>query len=86
VLSGCAPSRLAERLANQTRHLGLPVSDALRPALSLAQAAERLCALTSPEMHHLLTSELGWTREAHEGWIAMLAGLAILGHADPHSY
>jgi AcrR family transcriptional regulator len=73
---------LAQRLANQTRHLQMLVGDALRPELTLAQAAERFCALSSPEHYHLLTSELGWTRDAHEAWLAELAEVALLGLAE----
>jgi AcrR family transcriptional regulator len=73
---------LAERLANQTRHLQLLVGEALRPGLTLAQAAERFCALSSPELHHLLTSELGWPSDRHEAWLAELAGIELLGRTD----
>jgi hypothetical protein len=42
-------------------------------------AAERLCALTSPEMYHLTTAELGWSRERHREWIAALVERELLG-------
>ena len=74
---------LATRLARQTDHLRRLAGDALRPGLSPEQAAERFAALTSPELHHLLTSELGWTREAHEAWIATLADAELLGSGRP---
>lgn len=75
---------LAERLARQTRHLRLLVGDDLRPGLASEQAAERFCALSSPEMHHLLTSDLAWTRDAHEGWLAALAEHELLRDARAH--
>jgi AcrR family transcriptional regulator len=72
---------LDERLARQTRHLRLLVGDELRPGLTFERAAESFCALSSPEMHHLLTSDLAWSREAHEGWLAALAQHELLGDA-----
>ena len=48
-----------------------------------ARAAQRLLharvALTSPEIHHLLTSDLAWTPAAHEVWLATLAERELLG-------
>jgi AcrR family transcriptional regulator len=73
---------LEQRLLRQTRHLRLLAGDSLRPGLSLDKAAETFCALSSPEMHHLLTAELNWTREAHEEWLARLAEMELLGDAD----
>lgn len=73
---------LAVRLTRQTRHLRLLVGDALRPGVTLDHAAERFCALTSPELHHLLTTELGWSHAAHEAWLAALAAAELLGE-DP---
>jgi AcrR family transcriptional regulator len=69
---------LAERLANQKRHLQ-HVRLPLREGLTLRQAAERFCALTSPELHHLTIAELGWSRVRHEAWIAELAERELLG-------
>lgn len=66
------------RLANNRRFLRRLIGDALRPGTSVQQAAQRFCALTSPELHHLLLSELGWTRKAYEEWIAALAESELL--------
>lgn len=70
---------LAERLANQTRHLRLLVGDALRDGLSVDAAAAQFCGLSSPELYHVMTSELGWSAEAHEKWLADLAEFSLLG-------
>jgi AcrR family transcriptional regulator len=70
---------LRERLDSNIRRLGRYVGSALRPGLPLTLAAERYCALSSPELHHLLTEELGWTRQAHEDWLASLAEAELLG-------
>ncbi|HET9204257.1 MAG TPA: hypothetical protein VFP67_14070 [Acidimicrobiia bacterium] len=40
---------------------------------SLAEeASERYCALTTPDLYHLFTVELGWTAEHHREWLARL--------------
>ena len=70
---------LSERLANQKRHLAQHVRLELRAGLTLAQAAERFCALTSPELHHLTIVELGWSRQRHEKWIGDLAEFELVG-------
>jgi AcrR family transcriptional regulator len=75
---------LDERLARQTRHLRLLVGGDLREGLTFERAAESFCALSSPELHHLLTSDLAWTREAHEAWLAALAEKELLGDARSH--
>jgi AcrR family transcriptional regulator len=72
---------LSERLASNTRRLGQYIGDELRTGLTLDQAAERYCALSSPEIYHLLTVELGWSQSAHEDWLAELAAREILGHS-----
>lgn len=76
---------LEQRLLRQKRHLRQLVGDALRPGLTVERAAESFCALSSPEMHHLVTSELSWTREAYEEWLASLAEAELLGGADPQA-
>ncbi len=75
---------LRTRLAKQTQVLQAIVGGALRPGLSIAEAAERFCALSSPELHHLLIGQLGWTRKRHEAWFAELAEHDLLG-TDPAS-
>jgi len=70
---------LRERLASNTKRLDQFIGSELRSGLALDQAAERYCALSSPEMHHLLTAELGWSAEAHESWLAALAEKELLG-------
>jgi hypothetical protein len=70
---------LAQRLASNRRQLRRLIGDALRPGISAEQAAQRFCALTSPELHHLLLSELAWTRKSYEEWIASLLESELLG-------
>jgi AcrR family transcriptional regulator len=64
---------LSERLANQKRHFAQHVALDLPARLTPRQAAERFCALTSPELYHLTIAELGWSRRRHEEWISELA-------------
>jgi len=51
----------------------------LRAGLSSRRAAERYCALSSPEMHHLLTVKLGWSPRMHEDWLAQVSEHDLLG-------
>jgi AcrR family transcriptional regulator len=71
---------LRERLESNMRRLDQYVGEELRPGLTLAAAAERYCALSSPEMHHLTTVDLGWSQRAHEEWLAALVEGELLGH------
>ena len=70
---------LQERLASNAKRLHDYVGGELREGLTLRRAAERYCALTSPEMHHLVTADLGWSLRAHEEWVAALAEQDLLG-------
>ncbi len=42
----------------------------LRKGLDEKQAGEMVWGLTSPELFHLLVTELGWSREKYEHWLA----------------
>jgi AcrR family transcriptional regulator len=70
---------LRERLANNVTLLRKYVSNGLRPGLTLKQASERFCGLTSPEFYHLMTVELGWTPRQFTTWLSDLAELELLG-------
>jgi AcrR family transcriptional regulator len=70
---------LRERLDSNTKRLRQYVGETLRPGIPLEVAAERYCALSSPEMHHLMTQELGWSHQAYEEWLASLAEAELLG-------
>jgi AcrR family transcriptional regulator len=70
---------LRERATNQTERIGRYLGSALRPGLSVSEAGERYCALTSPELYHLLTVEFGWTAERHQDWLASLLDTELLG-------
>ena len=63
---------LRERLADITESMRRYAAGGLRAGLTIEQAGERACALMSPEMHHLLTVGLGWTKEQHREWLREL--------------
>ncbi len=70
---------LSERLTGQTERIRTYLREELRSGLSVAEAGERYCALTSPELYHLLTVELGWTAEQHRRWVTELLLAELLG-------
>jgi AcrR family transcriptional regulator len=70
---------LRERVTNQTERIGRYLGSALRPGLSVSEAGERYCALTSPELYHLLTVEFGWTAARHQSWLSSLLDAELLG-------
>ncbi|MGQ0573899.1 MAG: TetR family transcriptional regulator [Pseudonocardia sp.] len=72
---------LRDRLADITASIRRYAADALRPGLSVEQAGERACALMSPDMHHLLTTGLGWTPDQHREWLCPLVVGELLGPA-----
>jgi AcrR family transcriptional regulator len=70
---------LHDRLTNQTARIGQYVGDQLREGLSVAEAGQRYCALTSPELYYLLTVEFGWTTDQHRQWLTELLETELLG-------
>jgi AcrR family transcriptional regulator len=72
---------LHERVTNQTDRIGQHLGDQLRQGLSLAEAGQRYCALTSPELYQMLTIEFGWTPDRHRKWVTDLLQAELLA---PH--
>jgi AcrR family transcriptional regulator len=70
---------LKERLDHQARWIRKSLAGALRPGLTVRRAAEQLCALSSPELHHLLRVELGWSADRYHRWLAEIAERELLG-------
>ncbi len=70
---------LHERVTNQTERVRRFLADDLREGLSVVEAGERYCALTSPELYYLLTVELGWSAEQHRAWLTELLESELLG-------
>jgi len=73
---------LRDRLTNQTERIGRYLGSALRPGLSVSEAGERYCALTSPELYYLLTGEFGWTAVRHRSWLTSLLDAELLGSSS----
>jgi AcrR family transcriptional regulator len=69
---------LHDRLTAQTERIRRYLSDDLRPGLSVDEAGQRYCVLTSPELYHLLTVELGWTADQHRSWLTDLLKTELL--------
>ncbi len=55
----------------------------LRAALSEADAAETVWAITSAQLHRLLTRELGWDRARYSAWLADTLSAALLPDQPP---
>jgi hypothetical protein len=68
---------LQERLTHQTERIRQYLGEALRPGLSIAEAGER-CAVTSPELYHLVTVEFGSRAEQHQAWLTQLLRTKLL--------
>jgi AcrR family transcriptional regulator len=73
---------LTERLANQTERIRRFIAKDLRPGLSIDEAGQKYCVLTSPELFHLLTVEMTWTVEQHQRWVTQLMRTELLGDID----
>jgi AcrR family transcriptional regulator len=73
---------LQERLAAQTDRIRRYLGGELKPGLSVAEAGECYCALTSPELYQLLTVDLSWTAERHKRWLTRLLQTELLGTDD----
>jgi hypothetical protein len=71
---------LHERLANQTERIATYLGADLRPGLSTADAGQRYCALTSPELYQTLTVEFGWSADRHRRWLTELLVGELLEH------
>jgi AcrR family transcriptional regulator len=69
---------LEERLRNQTERIRRFLDGDLASGLSIDDAAERYCALVSPELYHVLTVELGWSADRHRAWVAHLLRAELL--------
>jgi hypothetical protein len=45
----------------------------------VAEAGQRYCALTSPELYQTLTVEFAWTPDRHKKWLTELLERELLG-------
>lgn len=73
-------SRLVhDRVAVQTERIRRFLGSDLRPGLSVSEAGERYCVLTSPEVFHLLTDEFDWAEHRHRAWLTQALQSELLG-------
>lgn len=72
---------LDQRLDDIRKNLRRTLPAGLRPQLTWKQATDRFAALASPEMHHLLTIELGWRPVDHRSWLTETVDTDLLGAA-----
>jgi AcrR family transcriptional regulator len=70
---------LHERLALQIERIRRFLVDDLKPGLTVTDAGQRYCALASPELYNLLTTELRWTADQHRDWLTDLLTFELLG-------
>jgi AcrR family transcriptional regulator len=70
---------LHDRVTNQTERVRRFLREDLRDGLSVAEAGQRYCALTSPELYFVLTVELGWSAAQHRAWLTELLVSELLG-------
>jgi hypothetical protein len=68
-----------DRVVVQTQRIRRFFENDLLPGLSLAEAGERYCVLTSPEVYHLLTDEFKWSAARHQAWLTQLLQSELLG-------
>jgi AcrR family transcriptional regulator len=72
---------LAERLSLHTTRCHQFLAGQLRAGLTVEQAAQRYSALLSPDLHHLLTRDMGWPAAQHQSWVTALLEADLL--TDP---
>ena len=67
-----------QRHTGQSRMVAaLSARDALDPDLEFPEAADITYAVMSPDVHHILTAERGWTAEQYERWLVRSLGALL---------
>jgi AcrR family transcriptional regulator len=74
---------LAERLALHATRCRQFLAGHLRTGLTVEQAAQRYNALLSPDLHHLLTTDMGWPAAQHQQWVTALLQADLLAEQQP---
>ena len=70
---------LDQRVKDIRSHLRFILPDGLRRGLTWKRATERFAALASPELHHLLIVQLGWTPQQFRAWLTVVVDNDLLG-------
>jgi AcrR family transcriptional regulator len=63
--------------------IALAQGEQLRPGLTAEQAADTFSALASPELHHLLIVQRGWSQPRYARWLEQTINAALLGDPPP---
>jgi AcrR family transcriptional regulator len=63
--------------------IALAQGESLRPGLTPQQAADTFSALSSPELHHLLTVKRGWSQRRYARWLEQTVKTALLADLSP---
>jgi AcrR family transcriptional regulator len=50
----------------------------LRPGLTIEEATDTFSAIASPELHHILTTDRGWSHERYARWLEQTTKAALL--------
>src|SRR5215469_11550999 len=67
-----------QRHTGQSRIVAtLAALDALDPDLEFSEAADIAYAVLSPDVHHILTAERGWTADQYEQWLVRSLGALL---------
>lgn len=68
-----------QRLVVQTEYARLLAAvGPLREGLTVEEAGERYWILASPELHHILTTERGWSQDQYETWLHNVLAAQLL--------
>jgi AcrR family transcriptional regulator len=80
VIAALRRDLLARRLEGMRAFVGAVMRNGpLRNGMSLDAAAESVWALSSPDLHQLLTLQLGWDRVTYVAWLDQMLAAALLG-------
>jgi AcrR family transcriptional regulator len=67
------------RFSGQARFIATIANEhSLRPGVTVEEAAATFSALASPELHHILTADRGWSQERYARWLERTALATLL--------
>jgi AcrR family transcriptional regulator len=56
----------------------IATGETVRPGLTVDEAADTFSALASPELHHILTTDRGWSQARYARWLEQTTKTALL--------
>jgi hypothetical protein len=67
------------RFSGQAKFIATIANEhSLRPGVTVEEAAATFSALASPELHHILTADRGWSQERYARWLERTALATLL--------